>query len=148
VGVSIDSVYSHIAWIRNIEQNFGVSVKFPLIADLDQKVAQAYGMVHEAVTDTATVRALFFIDPKGIIRALLYYPLSLGRNIDEIIRVFDALQTADANACATPANWKPGDSVIVPAPVTQQDAAVRAKGGNGMEVTDWYFTKKKLERAA
>jgi peroxiredoxin (alkyl hydroperoxide reductase subunit C) len=148
VAVSIDSVYSHIAWIRNIEQNFGVSVKFPLIADLDQKVAQAYGMVHEAVTDTATVRALFFIDPKGIIRALLYYPLSLGRNIDEIIRVFDALQTADANACATPANWKPGDSVIVPAPVTQQDAAVRAKGGNGMEVTDWYFTKKKLERAA
>ena len=144
IGVSIDSVYSHIAWVRNIEQNFKVQVKFPLIADLDQKVAQAFGMVHEAVSDTATVRAVFFIDPKGMIRALLYYPLSLGRNIDEIFRVFDALQTADKNACATPANWKPGDAVIVPAPITKDAADERAKGGDGLDVTDWYFTKKKL----
>ena len=144
IGVSIDSIYSHIAWVRNIEQNFGVQVKFPVIADLDQKVARAYGMVHEAVADTATVRAVFFIDPKGIVRALLYYPLSLGRNIEEILRVFDALQTADANACATPANWKMGDPVIVPAPITQDAAAERVKGGKDMTVTDWYFTKKDL----
>jgi len=144
IGVSIDSIYAHIAWIRNIEQNFGVQVTFPVIADLDQKVAQLYGMVHEVVSDTATVRAVFFIDPKGMIRALLYYPLNLGRNVDEIIRVFDGLQTADANACAMPANWKPGDDVIVPAPITQEGANERAKGGPGMDVKDWYFTKKKL----
>lgn len=144
IGNSVDSVYSHIAWVRNIEEKFGVKVPFPVIADLDQKVAQAFGMVHEAVSDTATVRAVFFIDPKGTIRALLYYPLSLGRNVDELLRVFDALQTADANACATPANWKPGDAVIVPAPITQADAEKRAAGGDGLDVKDWYFSKKKL----
>jgi peroxiredoxin (alkyl hydroperoxide reductase subunit C) len=146
VGVSVDSIYSHIAWIRNIEDKFGVKVFFPVIADLDQKVAQTFGMVHEAVSDTATVRALFFIDPKQTIRALLYYPLSLGRNVEEIIRVFDALQTAEANACATPANWRPGDSVIVPAPLTQADAEKRVVSSNGLEVKDWYFTRKKLEK--
>jgi peroxiredoxin (alkyl hydroperoxide reductase subunit C) len=108
VGNAIASVYSHIAWVRNIEEKFNVKVSFPVIADLDQKVARAFGMVHEAVSDTAAVRAVFFIDPKGVIRALLYHPLSLGRNIDELVRVIDALQTADANACATPANWRPG----------------------------------------
>jgi peroxiredoxin (alkyl hydroperoxide reductase subunit C) len=148
IGVSIDSIYSHIAWARNIEQNFGVKIKFPVIADLDQKVARSFGMVHEAVSDTATVRALFFIDPKGTIRALLYYPLSLGRNIDEVLRVFDALQTAEANACATPANWRPGEPVIVPAPITQADADARVASGNGYEVKDWYFSKKKLADAA
>ena len=144
IGNSIDSVYSHIAWVRNIEEKFGVKVWFPVIADLDQKVANAFGMVHEAVSDTAAVRAVFFIDPKGIVRALLYYPLSLGRNIAEILRVFDGLQTADANACATPANWQPGDAVIVPAPITQPDAEKRAAGGDGLEIKDWYFAKKKL----
>jgi peroxiredoxin 2/4 len=149
IGVSIDSVYSHIAWVRNIEQNFGVRVTFPVIADLDQKVARTYGMVHEAVADTATVRAVFFIDPKNMIRAMLYYPLSLGRNIDEIFRVFSALQTADKNVCATPANWKPGDEVIVPAPITQKDAEERVakKGAGEMDVKDWYFTKKKVAGA-
>ncbi len=148
IGNSIDSVYSHIAWVRNIEQNFKVKVPFPVIADLDQKVARLFGMVHEAVSDTATVRAVFFIDPKGIIRALLYYPLSLGRNIDELLRVFDALQTADANACATPANWRLGEPVIVPAPITQADAERRAAGAPGLEVTEWYLTRKKLAAAA
>ena len=134
--------------MRNIEENFGVSIKFPVIADLDQAVARSYGMVHEAVAETAAVRAVFFIDPKGNVRALLYYPLSLGRNINEIMRVFDALQTADSNACATPANWKPGDAVIVPAPITQEAAAERAQGGKDLEVKDWYFTKKNLSNAA
>ena len=148
VGNSIDSVYSHIAWVRNIESNFKVKIPFPVIADLDQKVARAFGMVHEAVSDTATVRAVFFIDPKHTIRALLYYPLSLGRNIDELLRAVDAMQTADANACATPANWRPGDQVIVPAPITQADAEKRAAGGADMEVTDWYLTRKKIAAAA
>jgi len=149
VGVSVDSIYAHIAWVRNIEENFKVKVHFPVIADLDQKVAQAFGMVHEAVSDTATVRAVFFIDPKNTVRAMLYYPLNLGRNVDELLRVFEALQTAEQNACALPANWKPGDAVIVPAPLTQADAEKRvASNGSGQDVTDWYFTKKKLSAAA
>src|SRR5438067_4391814 len=149
IGVSIDSIYSHIAWVRDIEQKFNVKIQFPVIADLDQKVAQTFGMVHEAVSDTATVRAVFFIDPKNTIRALLYYPLNLGRNVDELLRVFEALQTADQNACALPANWKPGDAVIVPAPITQADAERRVQSnGTGVDVTDWYFTKKKLAAAA
>jgi peroxiredoxin (alkyl hydroperoxide reductase subunit C) len=148
LGNSIDSVYSHIAWVRNIEKNLGVKISFPVIADLDQKVARTFGMVHEAVSDTATVRAVFVIDPKGTIRAMLYYPLSLGRNIDELVRAIDALQTADKNACATPANWRPGDPVIVPAPITQADAEKRAAGGPDLEVTDWYLTRKRINAAA
>ena len=151
IGVSIDSVYSHIAWVRSIEQTAGVKVTFPLVADLDQKVARTFGMVHEAVSDTSAVRAVFFIDPKGVIRALLYYPLSLGRNVEELIRVFDALQTTDANAVSTPANWRPGDPVIVPAPLTQQDAEKRieaGRNGDGLDVQEWYLTRKKLAGAA
>src|SRR3954471_16029093 len=145
IGVSIDSVYAHIAWVRDIEQKFAVKVAFPVVADLDQGVARKFGMVHEAVSDTAAVRAVFVIDPKQAIRALIYYPLSLGRNIEELVRIIDALQTADANACATPANWRPGDPVIVPAPATQQDAEKRAVSkGDGLDVKDWYFTKKNL----
>ena len=147
LGNSVDSVYSHIAWVRNIEENFAVKVPFPVIADLDQKVARAFGMVHEAVSDTATVRAVFVIDPKNIIRAIIYYPMSLGRNVDEIVRIVDALQTADGNACATPANWQPGDAVIVPAPATQADAEKRVAGGE-YDVSDWYLSKKKLAAAA
>lgn len=146
LGNSVDSVYSHIAWVRNIEHNFGVKVPFPVIADLDQKVARSFGMVHEAVSDTATVRAVFVIDPKNLIRAIIYYPMSLGRNVDEIVRIVDALQTADANACSTPANWKPGESVIVPAPATQADAERRV-AAKEFEVSDWYISKKKLAAA-
>jgi peroxiredoxin (alkyl hydroperoxide reductase subunit C) len=146
IGNSVDSVFSHIAWVRNIEEKFGVKVPFPVIADLDQKVAHAFGMVHEAVSDTATVRAVFAIDPKGMIRAILYYPMSLGRNVDELIRVFQALQTADANACATPANWTPGQSVVVPPPLTQQDAEKRVAAHEGMDLKDWYLSTRPLSR--
>jgi peroxiredoxin (alkyl hydroperoxide reductase subunit C) len=117
IGVSIDSIYSHIAWVRDIERNAGVEVKFPVVADLDQKVSQAYGLVHEAASDTATVRAVFAIDPKQNIRAIVYYPMQLGRNVDELIRIFEALQTIDGNGVSVPANWKVGEPVIVPAPV-------------------------------
>jgi peroxiredoxin (alkyl hydroperoxide reductase subunit C) len=143
LGNSIDSVYSHIAWIRTIEKHFDVKIKFPVIADLDQKVARTYGMVHEPSAATATVRCVFFIDPKRVLRAMIYYPLNVGRNFDEITRVVDALQTADKNGVACPANWKPGDDVIVPAPMTQAGAEARANDKD-LQVTDWYLSKKKL----
>jgi peroxiredoxin (alkyl hydroperoxide reductase subunit C) len=130
IGVSIDSLYSHIAWIRDIEQH--------------AKVAQAYGLVHEAANDTATVRAVFAIDPKQKVRAIIYYPAQLGRSIDELIRVFQGLQTVDANGVSVPANWVPGDQVIVPAPATVEDARKRTAGDTGFQVDSWYLSKKTL----
>ena len=143
IGNSIDSVFSHIAWVRSIEKDHGVKIDFPVIADLDQKVARAYGMVHEPVAETATVRCVFVIDPKLTLRAVIYYPLNVGRNIDEVVRLVDGLQTADANGVACPANWQPGDDVIVPPPQTQADAEKRV-ADKSVAVTDWYFSKKKL----
>jgi peroxiredoxin (alkyl hydroperoxide reductase subunit C) len=143
IGLSVDSVPAHIAWIRNIEQHFpDVKITFPVIADLDTKVAQKFGLIHPAASETATVRAVFVIDDKGIIRALIYYPMSLGRNIDEVLRVVDGLQTADTNACATPANWRPGDKVVVPPPQTIDDAEKRLQ--SDYEITDWYLAKRTL----
>ena len=148
IGVSIDSVNAHIAWIRDIEQHAGVKIDFPVIADLDFKVATAYGMVHEAVSDTATVRAVFVIDPKQTIRAIIYYPMQLGRSVDELVRIFEAIQVGDANKVSLPANWQPGDQVIVPAPATLADAAKRTNGGGtGLQVDTWYLSKKTLEPA-
>jgi peroxiredoxin (alkyl hydroperoxide reductase subunit C) len=143
LGNSIDSVYSHIAWTRNIEEKLGAKIKFPVIADLDQKVSRLYGMVHTPSAVTATVRCVFFIDPKRVLRAMIYYPLNVGRNFDEIVRVIDALQTVDANGVACPANWTPGADVIVPAPTTAQGAEDRAKSKE-FQITDWYLAKKKL----
>ncbi len=145
VGISVDSVYSHIAWIRNIEEKAGVKVPFPVVADLDMKVAQQFGMIHPGEGATATVRTVFFIDDKGIVRAMIYYPMSCGRNIDEIVRVLDALQTADKNGVATPANWRPGDDVVVPAPATQE-AAEKRMGEQGLKQVDWYLSTKPLPR--
>jgi len=141
--LSVDSVTAHIAWVRNIEQHFGVKIDFPVIADLDTKVAQTYGLIHPSASETATVRAVFVIDDKGKIRALIYYPMSLGRNIDEVLRVLDGLQTADGNACATPANWVPGEPVILPPPQTIADAEQRMQ--SEYDVTDWYFSKRTLK---
>ena len=143
IGNSIDSVYSHIAWVRDIEDKQKVTVGFPVIADLDQKVARLYGMVHEPMAVTATVRCVFIIDPDNVLRTLIYYPLTTGRNIDEILRVVDALQTSDKEGVATPAGWTPGDEVIVPPPATQQAAAERV-ADSSLKVTDWYFSKKSL----
>ena len=111
LGLSIDSLFSHIAWVRNIEEKAGVKIPFPVIADLDRKVASAFGMVMPGESTTEASRCVFVIDPKGILRAMIYYPLSTGRNMDEIVRLIDALQTADENNVATPANWHPGDKV-------------------------------------
>lgn len=143
LGNSIDSVFSHIAWVRNIEQNFGVKIPFPIIADLDQKVARLYGMIHMPSSATAAVRCVFFIDPKRTIRAMIYYPLNVGRNFDEIMRVIDALQTVDKYGVACPADWTVGKEVIVPPPNTTKGAEERLNSKE-FEVKDWYFSKKKL----
>lgn len=143
IGLSVDSIPAHIAWHRSIEENFNVKIDFPVIADLDLKVAAKYGLIHPGASDTATVRAVFIIDDKQKVRALIYYPMSLGRNIDEILRAVEALQTGDKNLCSLPANWQPGNAVIVPPPQTIADADARMK--SNYEVTDWYFATRKLD---
>jgi len=142
MGLSIDSVFSHLAWIRNIEKNFGVKIQFPVIADLDKKVASLFGMIMPGESKTETSRCVFVIDPKGILRAMIYYPLTTGRNMQEILRLVKALQTTDANGVATPANWQPGEKVIVPPPRTQEALEERLEAG--FECKDWYFCKKNL----
>lgn len=142
LGLSIDSHFAHVAWVRNIKEKFNVDVKFPIIADLDMKVATAYGMVHPGASDTSAVRATFIIDDKGVLRAMVYYPMTNGRSIDEIKRLVVALQTSDAHGVATPEGWQPGDKVIVPPPATAEAAAARIN--EGYECTDWYFCKKAL----
>ncbi len=143
IGLSVDSIHSHLAWRENLRQIFDVSIDYPMIADLDTKVAQAYGMIHPGASSTVTVRTVFVIDPKRTIRALVYYPLSVGRNVDELVRLIDALQTTDKHACATPVNWKPGEKVIVPPPKTEADVAERATHKE-YERFDFYLNKKSL----
>jgi peroxiredoxin (alkyl hydroperoxide reductase subunit C) len=145
LGCSVDCVYSHIAWARSIQEKFGIKISFPIIADLDQSVSRLYGMIHEPSSNTSTVRCVFFIDPKRILRAMIYYPMNVGRNFDEITRVIDALQMADANKVACPANWMPGDDVIVPAPMTVDNAEQRMGSGE-YQVTDWYFAMRKMPK--
>ncbi|MFN3751856.1 MAG: peroxiredoxin [Thiobacillus sp.] len=142
LGLSIDSYYSHVAWVRNIKEKFGVEIPFPIIEDLSMNVAKAYGMIHPGAADTSAVRATFIIDPKGVLRAMVYYPMTNGRSIPEFLRLVSALQASDANKIATPEGWQPGDQVIVPPP--QDAAAAEARLGEGYECTDWYFCKKSL----
>jgi peroxiredoxin (alkyl hydroperoxide reductase subunit C) len=142
LGLSIDSHYSHVAWVRNIKEKFGVDIPFPIIADLSMEVAKAYGMIHPGAADTSAVRATFIIDPEGILRAMVYYPMTNGRSIDEFVRLVTALQTSDEHGVATPENWQPGDKVIVPPPADMD--AVEARMKEGYECTDWYFCKKSL----
>lgn len=142
LGLSIDSHYSHIAWVLNIKEKFGVDVRFPIIADLNMAVAQAYGMIQPGASDTAAVRATFIIDPEGVLRAMVYYPMNAGRSVAEIHRLLVALQTADENKCAMPENWVPGDEVIVPTPPTPE--AAQARVGEGYNTVDWYFSTRAL----
>lgn len=142
LGLSIDSYYSHVAWVRNIKEKFGVEIPFPIIEDLSMNVAKAYGMIHPGAADTSAVRATFIIDPKGVLRAMVYYPMTNGRSIPEFLRLVSALQASDANKIATPEGWQLGDQVIVPPP--QDAAAAEARLGEGYECTDWYFCKKSL----
>lgn len=142
LGLSIDSHYAHIAWVRSIKDSFAVDIRFPIIADLDMKVAQDYGMIQPGASDTQAVRATFIIDPDGILRAMVYYPMTNGRSIDEFYRLIQALQTSDTHKVATPENWKPGQDVIVPTPQTTD--AAEARMSEGYETTDWYFSTKSL----
>jgi peroxiredoxin (alkyl hydroperoxide reductase subunit C) len=149
VGLSVDGLYSHIAWLRNIKEKIdfkgmkGMEVKFPLIEDITMEVAKKYGMIQEGESNTKAVRAVFVIDPKGVIRTVLYYPLSTGRNFDELLRIVVALQTADAFTCATPADWRPGDEVIVPPAGSCGVAKDRVDGKEeNVKCYDWYFCTK------
>jgi len=143
IGISVDSIHSHLAWHQNLGKILGVSLPYPMIADSTRAVSELYGMIHPGASATVTVRALFVIDPKRVVRALIYYPLNIGRNVDEVVRIIDALQTADKNGVACPVNWKPGDKVIVPPPKTEKEVADRLALQN-VERLDFYLTKKSL----
>ena len=152
VGLSVDGLYSHIAWLRTIKEKIeykgmkNVEVMFPLIEDITMEVAKKYGMMMPGESSTKAVRAVFVIDPKGIVRTVLYYPLSLGRNFDELYRIVIALQTADAFSIATPADWQPGDDVIVPPAGSCGTAKDRMEGKEDMKCYDWFFCTKKLSK--
>lgn len=142
LGLSIDSNFAHLAWLRNIEEKFGVAIPFPIIEDLSMKVAGAYGMIQPGASDTSAVRATFFIDPESCLRAMVYYPMSNGRSVEEFLRLLEALQTSDAHGVATPENWRRGKKVIVPPPQTAEEAEKRRS--EGYDYVDWYFCKKDL----
>jgi peroxiredoxin (alkyl hydroperoxide reductase subunit C) len=153
VGLSVDGLYSHIAWLRTIKEKIeyrgmkDLEVTFPLIDDVSMKVASLYGMIMPGEDTTKAVRAVFVIDPQGTVRTIIYYPLSLGRNFDELKRVIIALQTADALGVATPADWRPGDEVIVPAPGSCGTAKDRVEEpGDDVTVIDWFFSTKKVSK--
>jgi peroxiredoxin 2/4 len=153
VGLSVDGLYSHIAWLRTIKDKIefkgmkNVEVNFPLIEDITMNVAKKYGMIQPNEDSTKAVRAVFFIDPKGIIRAIIYYPLSLGRNFDELYRVLIALRTADEFNIATPADWRPGDDVIISPAGSCGKAKDRMEGKEeGLECEDWFFCTKKIDK--
>ncbi len=144
LGLSIDSVFSHVAWVRNIAANFGVQIPFPIIEDLSMRVATAYGMIQPGASDTSAVRTVFVIDPEGTLRAMLYYPMSNGRAVKEILRLVEAMQTSDQYQVATPEAWQPGDQVIVPPPKTADEAEDRATNAD-YDCVDWYFCKRDIE---
>jgi len=153
IGLSIDSTFSHIAWLRTINEKIeykgmkGVNVKFPLIADISMNVAKKYGMIQPSASTTQAVRAVFMIDPNATVRAILYYPMTNGRNMEEIKRLLIALQTSDEFKVATPANWKPGDDVIVPAPGSCGAAKERIeKAGTDYYCLDWFLCLKKMPK--
>lgn len=143
MGLSIDSVHSHIAWVDNVKNKTGVYFRFPIIADLDMKVAKLYGMLQPNESETAAVRAVFIIDPAETIRLIMYYPLNVGRNMHEIKRALLALQTSDKHKVAMPLNWEPGEKVIVPPPKTLADYEARI-ADSSVEKVDWYLAKKSI----
>jgi len=143
LGLSIDSIHSHLGWVNNVRKNTGVYFDFPIIADIDMKVSKLYGMLQPNESETAAVRAVFFIDPKKKIRLIMYYPLNVGRNMNEILRSLEALQVSDANGVAMPLDWKKGDKVIVPPPKTLDEMNQRLEDTT-CERTDFYLCKKEL----
>lgn len=146
MGLSIDSIHSHLAWVNNVREKSGVYLDFPIIADIDMKVSKLYGMLQPNESETAAVRAVFFIDPSKKIRLIMYYPLNVGRNMSEILRVLKALQTSDKYQCAMPLNWTPGEKVIVPPPKTLEQLEAR-NADDSLEKMDFYLAKKELQEA-
>ncbi len=143
MGLSIDSVHAHLGWVNNVKKNTGVYFDFPIIADIDMKVSKLYGMLQPNESETAAVRAVFFIDPSKKIRLIMYYPLNVGRNMDEILRALHALQVSDKFKVAMPLDWKEGDKVIIPPPKTLEEMNERLND-NTCERTDFYLCKKEL----
>jgi peroxiredoxin (alkyl hydroperoxide reductase subunit C) len=141
LGSSVDSVHSHLAWTRSIEEKLGVRIPFPIIADLDTRVSRAHGMLHPNTSDTAAVRAVFVIDPEQTVRAVLYYPMNAGRMIPEILRLVDALQTSDRDGVSCPADWHPGEDVVLSVPRTQAELDARL-AEDTVELADWYLATK------
>ncbi len=144
MGLSIDSIHAHLAWVDNVRKNTGVYFDFPIIADIDMKVSKLYGMLQPNESETAAVRAVFFIDPSKKIRLVMYYPLNVGRNMDEILRVLEALQVSDKHGVALPLNWKKGDRVIVPPPKDLDEMQERIDGDYDEKI-DFYLVKKDLK---
>ncbi|SER43730.1 peroxiredoxin [Neolewinella agarilytica] len=143
IGLSIDSIHSHLAWVNNVREKTGVYMTFPIIADIDMSVSKLYGMLHPGESKTAAVRAVFIVDPKGDIRLIMYYPMNVGRNMDEIKRALIALQTSDENKCAMPVDWRPGDKAIVPPPKTLEQMDERI-ANTEYEKVDFYLAKKAI----
>lgn len=143
LGLSIDSIHAHLGWVENVRETTGVYFDFPIIADLDMKVSKLYGMLQPNESETSAVRAVFFIDPVKKIRLIMYYPLNVGRNMDEILRALKALQVSDKFKVAMPLNWKSGDKVIVPPPKTLDELNDRLKDDT-IERTTWYLSKKSI----
>ena len=143
LGLSIDSIHAHLGWVQNVRENTGVYFDFPIIADLDMKVSKLYGMLQPNESETAAVRAVFFIDPAKKIRLIMYYPLNVGRNMDEILRSLDALQTSDEYKVAMPLDLKKGDKVIVSPPKTLDQLNERL-ADDTLEKVDWYLAKKEI----
>ena len=143
VGLSIDSLHAHLAWVNNVRNNTGVYLNFPIIADIDMKVSKLYGMLQPNESETAAVRAVFFIDPNKKIRLIMYYPLNVGRNMDEILRALEALQVSDEHKVAMPLDWRKGDKVIVPPPKTLAEMDARI-ADTSCEKVDFYLAKKSL----
>jgi peroxiredoxin (alkyl hydroperoxide reductase subunit C) len=143
MGLSIDSIHAHLAWVNNVKKNTGVYFDFPIIADIDMKVSKLYGMLQPNESETAAVRAVFFIDPSKKIRLVMYYPLNVGRNMNEILRALEALQVSDANGVAMPLDWTKGDRVIVPPPKDLDEMQERIDGDYAEKV-DFYLVKKDL----
>lgn len=143
LGLSIDSIHSHLAWVNNVREKTGVYLSFPIIADIDMKVSKLYGMLQPNESETAAVRAVFFIDPSKKIRLIMYYPLNVGRNMDEILRALEALQFSDKHKVAMPLNWKKGDKVIIPPPKTLAAMEERI-ADTTCEKIDFYLAKKSI----
>ena len=137
LGLSVDSLYAHIAWVKDIEARFGVKITFPIVEDISMAISQAYGMIHDSSVSTAAVRSVFFIDPNGYVRALLHYPMNIGRSVKELLRVVQALQLSDGAQVATPEGWHPGSPAVLPPPLDLAEADARSTSDGHT----WYLTQ-------